>query len=541
MRNVASAAVLLGMGFWLAPAGCAGPMVDPTPPAAATAMTPDAFAAHVDFLAAPARGGRVAGTAGNRAAAEYVAEQFRQAGLRPAGAGGTFFQPFPCDRLLVPEEGCTLAYQPPPGGSTQPAAATAIAAGAAAGSVTAPAAAPAAPAIMGQLGRDFAPSAQGRLGAFSAPLVFAGYGLHNHLRNYDDYAHLAAGGAVVMILAGEPHEASGQSRWALAGAQTHLAELPYKLRLARQQGAVAALVVTPPALSPQDDIDDVLGDCTGALPAVRITRGLADRLLAAGGERRTIEQLVGLIHQTHRPQSFALGGTITGKVALAEGPCRNVLGVLPPDAADDGRVVLIGAHYDHIPATGQLATDAGPGVRGGADDNASGVAALLLLARGLAATPGRHCTYLLAAFDAEEVGFAGSRHYVRHPALPLDRLAAMVNIDQIGYLGPSGLMVLGSTLDPALGKAIAQASRPSPLRVQPVPVTSARRWSDQAAFVRAGVPTLFFYGRRTPAYHSRRDTPDRINVPGGAATARLIYGVLQAMEGSSGRQPVPPD
>jgi Zn-dependent M28 family amino/carboxypeptidase len=147
---------------------------------------------------------------------------------------------------------------------------------------------------------------------------------------------------------------------------------------------------------------------------------------------------------------------------------------------------------------------------------------------------------LLAAFDAEEVGFAGSRHYVRHPALPLDRLAVMVNIDQIGYLGPAGLMVLGSTLDPTLGKAIAQASRPSPLRVQPVPVTSARRWSDQAAFVRAGVPTLFFYGRRTPAYHSRLDTADRIDPAGGAAAARLIYGVLQAMEGWATPNPTPP-
>ena len=111
-----------------------------------------------------------------------------------------------------------------------------------------------------------------------------------------------------MILAGEPHDSLGQSKWALDDDQTRLAELPYKLRLARQEGAVAALIVTPPALLPEDNIDDVLGDCTGALPAVRITRQFANQLFAAAGERRTVEQLVEQIHQTSRPQSFALGG-----------------------------------------------------------------------------------------------------------------------------------------------------------------------------------------------------------------------------------------
>ena len=474
---------------------------------AATSISAQTFAAHVRFLAQPRLGGRVAGTAGNRAAGDYIAEQFRQIGLLPGGEGGGYFQPFTNDRLRVPADGCTLSYEPPADGASQPDERVAVA----------------------RLSADFAPSAQGKLGAFSAPLVFAGYGLHNHIRGYNDYATLSARGAVVMILAGEPHTAAGQSKWALAGEQTHLAELPYKLRLAAQQGAVAALIVNPPAIDLDDDIDDVLGDCTGAIPAIRITRKFADALLADAGESRTLARLIEQIHRTGRPQSFALGGRLTGKAALVDANCRNVLAVLRPNGPDTGRTMLVGAHYDHIPATGQLARDIGPGVRYGADDNASGVAAVLLLARALASAQGRSCTYIFAAFDSEEIGFAGSRHYVQHPTCPLEQIDLMVNIDQVGHIGWRGLMLLGSTLDPSPAKAIRQAQRRTDLPIQPLPVTSTRGWSDQAAFARAGVPTLFLYCYRTAAYHSRRDTAAGINAPGGAAATRFAYDLLREL------------
>jgi hypothetical protein len=571
------APAIAAMSLLSVPLGCVALAPDTTPPAAAAQMTPGVFAAHVDYLAAPAMGGRVAGTAGNRASADYVAEQFRKTGLSPAGDEGTYFQSFPYDRLHVPAAGCGLAFEPAPQAKlgTDP-----TFRGEKWGlSLVSP--------IVGVPGKDFAPSAAGKLGAFSAPLVFAGYGLHNHVRGYDDYAHLSARGAVVMILAGEPHNQWGQSKWALQGDETHLAELPYKLRLARQQGAVAALVVTPPLLAPQDDIDDVLGDCTGALPAVRISRAFANRLLAARGEgvsplrpegilpsiassysspagalgrgseeteeargqdaRETRGQdalatgdalatLVDRIHQTGQPQSFAVGGSLTGKVAMEEARCRNIIGILPPDQGDGGRVVFVGAHYDHIPATGQLARDVGPGVRSGAEDNASGVSAMLLLARALAATTGRRTTYVFAAFDAEEVGFGGSRYQVQHPAVPLERVELMVNIDQVGYVEQAGLMLLGTTLEPPIAKALARARSQSPLRVEALPVTSSSHWSDQAAFVRAGVPTLFVYdGRLKSPYHSRLDTAEKVNVAGGAATAKLVYGILRAMDESGAK------
>ena len=476
-------------------------------------MTPAAFARHVEFLANPQLGGRVAGTAGNRVAGDYIAGQFRQIGLKPVGDGGTFYQAFSNGRLLVPTTACDLRFTPPPAGASQPEG----------GAV----------AVIGRLGRDFAPSAQGALGAFEAPVLFAGYGVHNHIRKYDDYATVSARGTVVLILAGEPHNAAGQSKWALPGESTYWAKLPSKLRLAREQGAVGVLVVTPPALSPTDDIDDVLGDSAGALPCLRITREFADRLLAAAGHARTIEQIVAAMHDTGHPASFAVGGRLAGKVALTDATCRNVLGELPSDGPGDGRVILIGAHYDHIPATGQLAVDNGPGVRPGANDNASGVAAVLLLARGLALTPGRRSTFIFAAFDSEEVGFAGSRHYVRQPAVPLDRLDVMINIDEIGRIGGRGVLVLGSTLDSPLAGAIAWAARRNQLTVRPIPITSDQHWSDQAAFVNAGLPTLFLYGWTTGGRHTRQDVASAVDADRGAAAARLVYGIIHALRASS--------
>ena len=146
---------------------------------------------------------------------------------------------------------------------------------------------------------------------------------------------------------------------------------------------------------------------------------------------------------------------------------------------------------------------------------------MLTMASALAATPGRHCTYLFAAFDSEEAGFAGSRFYVQHPTLPLERVRVMIDLGRVGHVSQAGLLVLGSTLDPSLAAAVRarQAGKVPCDDAAAGHVESAMVTQDQAAFVLAGLPTLFVYG-----YRSRVITPagsrDRITPP--AARPRAI-------------------
>lgn len=483
--------------MWLLPlaVGCAGEAMRVAPAAAHEEITPGALMRHVNFLADPKLAGRATGTPENARAAEYVAKQFADAGLTPAGDAGTWYQAFTASKLRLAAPSCRLAA-----GTREFA-----------------------------IGKDFAPMSAGRAGAFDAPLVFAGYGVHNRIRGYNDYAAVSARGAVVMILQGEPHDASGQSQWALKGHWTELAPTAAKLKRAAEEGAVAVLIVTPPTISPDiDSLEDVLGAGQGALPAVRISRQAADELLAPAGSGKTVAQLTDAIRATGKPASFAVGPKISGTVNLVEGAGRNVIGFLPAPPADPrAPVLLVGAHYDHLPTSGQKARDHGFGVRPGADDNACGTAGLILLARAMARVPQRHHAILFVAFSGEEFGFLGSKHFIRHPVVPLESIVTDVTLDQIGRVRNDEILLIGNVNYPPLSRAIRGArgalGRP---RYSPIPVLEAHHWSDQAPFVAAGVRTLLVTNGLHADYHTMRDTADRVNAAGACDVTRMVLEIL---------------
>ena len=485
-------------GAW-ALAGCAAAHLGPAPPAAVRELSAEAFAGHVALLADESLGGRMTGTPGNDAAAEYIAGQFAQAGLTPGGPNGAWHQWFPVTRIRVPGAQCALA-----GEGLGPMA----------------------------LHRDFSPMAAGTNGAFDAPLVFAGYGLRNRVRGYDDYARVSARGAVVMVLQGEPHDAAGQSKWALPGKWTRVGSTAFKLKYAARQGAVAALLVTPPAIARRHDpLYDVLGRGTGPLPAMRISRAAANRMLRAAGKEKTVAGLVEAIHRTGEPASFAVGKKVAGAVGLQAGRGRNVIGILPAAARAGRKTVVLCAHYDHIPASGQKARDRGFGVRPGADDNASGTAALILLARALARVPERRCTYVFIACSGEEIGLLGSRHFTAHPTIDLERLAVTINFDQIGFVRNGKAALIGRVFARPVLRALRAARANDPgIRLTLVPMTGKVNWSDQAPFARVGSDTLLFHAGRTRHYHSRTDTADRLNNDGAARLIRLAFEFIRHLD-----------
>ncbi len=238
----------------------------------------------------------------------------------------------------------------------------------------------------------------------------------------------------------------------------------------------------------------------------------------------------------------ARGGEPEAEVALL-----NVVGVIPGRDRDRAaESVVVGAHYDHL---GRGWPDARPGERGrihpGADDNASGVAVLLELARVLAQGPSPRRSVVFVAFAGEEAGRLGSRHYVEHGGpYPADRCMAMVNLDTVGRLGKGSLMVLGTDTAAEWVHIANGAGYVTGVRIQSVPRDVGG--SDQVSFVEAGVPAVQLFTGPHPDYHRPTDTPDKLDFQGlvrVAEVAREFVAYLAEREepltGAAGREGTP--
>jgi hypothetical protein len=338
------------------------------------------------------------------------------------------------------------------------------------------------------VGQDWTPHGGSADGEVDAEVVFVGYGIIAPDRGYDDYAGVDVRGRIALALGGTP-----------AGLGRRVPRVE-KLVVARERGAGALLLV--------EDTLPELGATAAASPllsaSVRAT--VADTLLPAG------ESVASL---TAHPRSFATGRRARLRVALERVELRgaNVIGIVPgrdPLLADE--TVVVGAHYDHLGRVGGA-------VHHGADDNASGTAVVLGLARAFAAAGGAPRTLVFAFFGAEELGLIGSGHYVRHPSRPLARTVGMVNFDMVGRLRGGRLTIGGADsaaglrelVDAAAGaEALAVSLRGSPFGP-----------SDHARFYRAGIPVLFFHTGTHEDYHRPTDTADKLEIAGMARVAAV--------------------
>lgn len=509
-------------GFWrvgllalAALAGCMAP-ADPTP-APLSVYTPldaDSMKRPAWILSNPRLGGRMTGTPGNDSAAKYIAKEFYKAGLLGGDAHEDYYQEFVVGDLRQPGPLSSLTI----GGETL------------------------------VLGRDFYPMAAGAEGSFEGPITFAGYGLRYGLKMYDDYKNLSVAGSVVMIFHAEPHDAQGRSLWRRGG-WTAMAKLDYKLRKAADLGAVGALVVTPPTLGEVDPLYNVLPpQRRGKIPAIRISRSVANRILASAEKKMSVASAAQTINDTEQPVTTPTPLKAQAVVDLAPGYGQNVVGILPADPERFGKtdiarpVIVVGAHYDHLSVMGYgRSRDPGWGVRPGADDNASGTAVLLQLAQAVARIPQRRCDYVFVAFSGEEIGFVGSKYYVAHPSLPLERTAVMLNLDQVGRMENQRLFVIGSVLDAPFSMMLPKANNMgADLKITAIPARNTDYWSDNAPFVARGIPTLFFFTGLHRDYHTRQDIREHLNLDGMAATARFAMDIIRLCDATFGPRPAVP-
>lgn len=208
---------------------------------------------------------------------------------------------------------------------------------------------------------------------------------------------------------------------------------------------------------------------------------------------------------------------------------QNVVALLPGrDPGLRGEYVVIGAHYDHLgrSPTSAMDPEAGNAIRNGADDNASGTAALLELARLFAARPARR-SILVVHFSGEELGLLGSQWFVDHPLVPLDSVAAMVNFDMIGRLQNEKLIVYGVATAREL-PAIVDSANVAP-RLAISAVGDGFGPSDHSAFHAKGIPVLHFFTDLHDDYHRATDDVEKIDAAGEARIVAVAERVVRAI------------
>lgn len=478
-----------------------------------------ALQADVWFFSAPEMAGRKTASNESRIATNYIASEFLRLGLKPQGNEGSYFQNF--DLTLAAQDDAHVALTVRQKGVEKSYA----------------------------LGHDFDLTwitQTTNPTTVSAPVVFLGHGIHAPEYGYDEFANLDLHGKIVIILPHEPQERDAASKFK-GKWHTYHAYDQLKYEEIRKAGAVGILEViekTPhrPATVSSAPRQDWFPEAVYSLPeywdlpVFEITEELANQLLSGSG--KTVDLLHHEIDSDLKPHGFELSGVnVTMSKAYTNRrvvTARNVLGLLEgSDSKLKDEYVVISAHHDH------LGVVAGR-TQYGADDNASGEAGLLEIARAFATSGVRpKRSILFVSFDSEEEGMLGSFYYAKHPEVPLNQTVAVLNMDMIGSNEDSptwplekawsaqSVNLVGTRYSPDLRHIAEQANARLHLNMDfKTDEEDREEWlarSDQYVFVTQGIPAILFNTGEHPDYHTENDTWDKLNYPKLEKITRLIY------------------
>ena len=484
--------------------------------AALTAMGPVAIEwyQHVQTLSNPFFEGRVPGSRGNDLAAEYVEFFMKQAGLEPAFAGigdaknKSYRQPFELEGGAPKVETAVVSMN---GNSLK-------------------------------REEQFEVLGSSGSGDVSASLVFAGYAIEAGQDGYtsfsenDDFS-----GKIVVFLRYEPLDESGRSLWSDRRFSEYASMRPKLDALSERKPAALIMVNPPECKSGAKGLENTESSVFGSsydFPIVQITQEQADALLKSADESgRSLMDLRRLADDGKiKTLTLKPDVKVSINVAISEKglAAQNVGGIIPGKGALASEWVILGAHYDHV---GMGYFGAQPNNRGklhpGADDNASGTSAMLCLTKklkdymGSKEAPENCRSILLMAFTAEEMGLDGSREYVKHPTIPADKIAAMVNMDMVGRLSGDRLAMSGTGTAEGFTDLIRPAVVASGLTVDAD--SGGRGPSDHASFYAAGIPVLFLFTRTHDEYHTPQDQGFTVNPYGASKVIGLAEGLIKTL------------
>ncbi|HEU4933978.1 MAG TPA: M20/M25/M40 family metallo-hydrolase [Pyrinomonadaceae bacterium] len=504
----------------------------------------DKLQQHISYLASDALDGRRTGSAGANDAARYLAGEFSRLGLRPGNdttvarrrreVMAQYLQTFPyvAGVSLGPNNLLTFGQSL-------------------------------------VVGTDWVPLAYSANGKVSGGIVFAGFGLTASELNYDDYAGLNATGKIAIALQGTPDGDNPHGQFA------RLQDARWKTIAARNAGVKALIIVARDGAFSEDRLtnltyDNMAGEA--GLPVIVMSRQSLDKILALSNttiadlEKATIAKTPG----TNRALSGEL--SLSTDVTRKEVPAYNVAGILEgSDPVLKNEYIVIGAHYDHLGrggvGSGSLAPRSGE-IHHGADDNASGTAGMIELARIFSAQkPKLRRTLVFIGFGGEEEGLLGSNYYVNHPLVPLANTVAMINMDMIGRMRDRKLSIGGIGTAQEWREIVRQANgtqsmtvaansgSPAPKGV-PIVVSANGRTimtvepngtfeltltedgygpSDHSSFYAKQIPVLFFFTGAHNDYHKPSDTFDKINYKDEVRILSLVARIVRDVDGAPKR------
>jgi hypothetical protein len=389
-----------------------------------------------------------------------------------------------------------------------------------------------------KLDRDYVPFSFSASGSVSAPVVFAGYGASASEFGYDDYDGIDVKDKIVLLLRYEPPGFAAKSG---NNGMTNHAQLISKAINARNHGAKAVVLINGKLGDSEDDLLTRFGSVSGPVDSgivlVQVKNAIAEKWFQESG--KSFEELRKQINDSNKPASFSFPETlhiaVKVNIETTQATVNNVLGYLPGQTDE---YVIVGAHYDHLGRGNfdSLTPSQIGQIHPGADDNASGTAGVLELARRLAPMKGRlRRGILFMSFAGEELGLLGSAEWVKEPTRPIEKAVAMLNMDMIGrikddkiYIGGVGT---GSTFQKALDKAQEDSKSSFKIEYSPGGYSS----SDHMSFVTKRVPALFFFSGLHSDYHKPSDTWDKINSEGAVRLLDLVEDVSKQLASAPDR------
>ena len=486
---------------------------------------------HISYLASDALDGRRTGSQGANDAAHYIAGEFSRLGLRPAiqKAGASrrlsvamsqYLQPFPYVAGVTPGPGNVLSI-----GDKK-----------------------------ARVGQDWMPLGfSSNSQVENTPIAFVGYGITASELNYDDYADKRTNGKIALALAGTPDGDNPHSQYA------RYEGVRWKAIAARNAGAKALLIVTREANLKDDRLSQITYDNSAGdagLPVAVVSQDLIGGKAMFDGFEAAAKKRQYMFDENSKVN-------LTIDLVRKEVQAYNVIGVLEgSDRLLKNEAIIVGAHYDHLGRGGEgsLAPRSGE-IHHGADDNASGTAGVLELARlFVSQRPRPKRTIVFMCFSGEEEGLLGSSYYVNHPIIPLGNTVVMINMDMIGRMKDRKLIIggIGTAKEwrDLIGSGnIAQAVKITATSGMPVvsanghPITNGDSTkafdltlqedgygpSDHSSFYSKQIPVLFFWTGTHSDYHKPSDTFDKINYQDESRVLSLVARIIRDLDNADKR------